>query len=135
MIKDNAVVYEVHYPHPPERVWQALVDPAELARWLMPPAGFAPVAGRRFTMACDPFGEIEAVVLEVAPPRRMTWEWTAAFGTTVVSFELAAVGGGTVLTMVHGGWEHGRPEARDQFDSGWHSKLGQGLGAVLTGSP
>ena len=23
-------------PHPPERVWQALTDPALLARWLMP---------------------------------------------------------------------------------------------------
>jgi uncharacterized protein YndB with AHSA1/START domain len=131
VIKDNTVVYEVHYPHPPERVWRALVDPAELARWLMPAAGFAPVAGRKFTVACDPFGEIQAVVLEVAPPRNMTWEWTAAFGTTVVSFELTAVGGGTLLRMVHSGWEHGTPEARNQFNSGWNGKLGQDLAAVL----
>ncbi len=36
MIKDNAVVYELWYPHPPERVWRALTDPVELAQWLMP---------------------------------------------------------------------------------------------------
>jgi hypothetical protein len=97
----------------------------------MPATGFAAVVGRKFTMACDPFGEIQAVVLEVAPPRNMTWEWTAVFGTTVVSFELAAVGGGTLLRMVHSGWEHETPEARNQFDSGWNGKLGQDLAAVL----
>jgi uncharacterized protein YndB with AHSA1/START domain len=67
VIRDGAVVYEAVYPHPVQRVWRALVDPAELAEWLMPSAGFAPVVGQRFIMACDPFGEIEAEVLECAP--------------------------------------------------------------------
>jgi uncharacterized protein YndB with AHSA1/START domain len=130
VIKDNAVVYEITYPHAPERVWRALTDAAELADWLMPSRGFAAVPGRRFAMSCEPFGEIEAEVLEVDPPRRMSLRWSAVFGTTVVTFELAAAGTGTLLTMTHGGWG-AATAARDQFDSGWHAKLGEGLRDVL----
>jgi uncharacterized protein YndB with AHSA1/START domain len=36
VIIDGRVVHEIDYPQPPERVWQALVDPAELGVWLMP---------------------------------------------------------------------------------------------------
>jgi uncharacterized protein YndB with AHSA1/START domain len=35
-------------PRPPGRVWQALTDPALLARWLMP-TDFKPVVGHAFT--------------------------------------------------------------------------------------
>jgi uncharacterized protein YndB with AHSA1/START domain len=97
----------------------------------MPATGFAPVVGRKFTMACDPFGEIQAVVLEVAPPRNMTWEWTAVFGTTVVSFRAR---GRRRRHLAEDGpqWLGARdPEARNQFDSGWNGKLGQDLAAVL----
>jgi uncharacterized protein YndB with AHSA1/START domain len=130
VIRDNAVVYEITYPYPPERVWRALTDEAELADWLMPSRGFAAVAGRRFVMSCDPFGEIEAEVLEVDPPRRMSLRWRAVFGTTLVTFELVAAAGGTRLTLLHSGWEDGIT-ARDQFDSGWRGKLGLGLAEVL----
>jgi uncharacterized protein YndB with AHSA1/START domain len=132
VIKGNAVVYELVYPHPPERVWRALVEPGELAQWLMPASGFAAVAGQRFTMSCDPFGEIEAEVLAADPPRRLSLRWVnAAFGSTVVTFELSAVADGTLLRMEHGGWADAAAAARDQLDSGWHAKLGAGLRAVL----
>jgi uncharacterized protein YndB with AHSA1/START domain len=131
VIKDNAVVYELWYPHSPERVWRALTDPAELARWLMPSQGFAPVAGQRFSMSCDPFGQIEAEILEIDPPRRLVMRWEAVFGTTTVRVELAAAGDGTALTLVHSGWGGEATATRDQFDSGWTGKLGPGLRAVL----
>ena len=133
MISDGAVLFEVSYPYPPERVWRALVEPAELAAWLMPSAGFAPVVGQRFTMACDPIGEIAGVVLEVDPPRHLSMAWTAPFGATVVSFGLAPATDGTRLTVVHSGWaaEAAAEAARDQFESGWNGKLRAGLAAVL----
>jgi uncharacterized protein YndB with AHSA1/START domain len=133
VIKDNEVVYELVYPHPPDRVWRALAVPGELAEWLMPSRGFAAVTGQRFMMSCDPIGEIEAEVLEADPPRRLSLRWVAAaFGTTVVTFELsAAAAGGTLLRLVHSGWADATTAARDQFDSGWDSKLGAGLRAVL----
>lgn len=131
MIRDNAVVYEVSYPHPPERVWRALVDPAELAEWLMPSEGFAAVVGQQFTMSCEPFGVIDAQVLECDPPCRLSLQWTAGFGMTLVTFELAPAPPGTLLTLVHSGWQDLASEARDQFDSGWHGKLRERLAAVL----
>jgi uncharacterized protein YndB with AHSA1/START domain len=132
MIKGNEVVYELRYDQPPERVWRALTDPAELARWLMPSAGFAAVAGQRFTMSCDPIGDIDGEVLAADPPRRLTMRWVAAFGATMVDIELAPHDGGTLLKLVHSGWAG--ETARDQFDSGWHGKLGDGLRAVLRSS-
>ena len=42
------LLFEVTYPHSPERVWRALTDPKALAAWLMP-NDFAPVVGHRFT--------------------------------------------------------------------------------------
>ena len=40
-------------PRPPGRVWQALTDPALLARWLMP-NDFKPVVGHAFTFRTEP---------------------------------------------------------------------------------
>jgi uncharacterized protein YndB with AHSA1/START domain len=129
VINGNDVLYELRYDQPPERVWRALTDPDELAQWLMPSAGFAAAAGRRFTMWCDPIGDIDGEVLAAEPPRRLAMRWTAAFGVTTVVIELAPAGDGTLLTLVHGGWTD--DAAREQFDSGWHGKLGDGLRAVL----
>lgn len=132
MISGGAVVYELVYPHPPERVWRALAEPGELAQWLMPSAGFAAVPGRRFTMSCEPFGVIDAEVVAADPPRLLSLRWVnPAFGSTVVTFELSAVTDGTLLRMEHGGWTDSAAAARDQFDSGWHAKLGAGLRSVL----
>ena len=134
MILGDEVIYELYFPHPPERVWRALTDPSELAEWLMPAPGFAPVAGQRFTMSCDPVGEIDAEVAEIDPPRRLVMRWKAAFGTTTVSVELTAAGTGTSLRLVHSGWGEATA-ARDQFDSGWPVKLGTALPAVLGREP
>jgi len=131
VIKDGAVVYEVRYPHSPQRVWRALVEPLEQADWLMPSVGFAAILGNKFTMACDPVGEIAGEVLEVDPPRLLTMSWTAPFGTTIVSVTLAPAADGTALTLVHSGWAPAASAARDQFESGWRDKLGSGLATVL----
>ncbi len=132
MIEDNAVVYEIVFPSPPERLWQALVDPRELAAWLMPAPGFAPVTGQRFTMACDPFGEISGEVIEVIPHARLSMRWTGSFGDTVVTFQLEPERSGTRLRLTHGGWDEAHAAFRDQFRGGWHTKIGEGLSALLS---
>jgi len=43
------IEHEAVYPHARERVWRALVDPAELAAWLMP-TDFAPDVGHEFSL-------------------------------------------------------------------------------------
>ena len=135
MIEDNAVVYDIVLPGTPERLWRALVDPRELAAWLMPARGFEPVAGRRFTMDCDPFGEISGEVIEVTPHARLSMRWIGSFGDTIVTFDLAPEAPGTRLRLTHSGWDEAGAAFRDQFGGGWHTKLGEGLAALLSTAP
>ena len=43
--------YVRFYPHPIERVWRAITDPAELARWFIPPTKWE-LNGRRCLPDC-----------------------------------------------------------------------------------
>ena len=123
MIEGHTVVHENTYPHPPERVWQALVDPDEISSWLMPSKDFAPRVGQRFTMECDPFGPLRGEVLEADPPRRLAYRWEGSFGTTTVTFTLTPSEAGTHLRMEHRGWDAPHAGDQRQFDGGWTAKL------------
>jgi uncharacterized protein YndB with AHSA1/START domain len=79
MIEGTRVIHEARYPHPPERVWQALTDRAELAAWLMP-NDFSPREGARFRFDArpahaEPF-ECEVLEIEATSPNRLQ-NWRA----------------------------------------------------------
>ncbi|MGO8536133.1 SRPBCC domain-containing protein, partial [Rhizobium ruizarguesonis] len=65
------------FPHRPETLWKTLTTANLMGRWLMMPAGFEPVEGKRFTYqttpagACD--GTIHCQVLEVKPNERLSY--------------------------------------------------------------
>jgi uncharacterized protein YndB with AHSA1/START domain len=130
VIQGQSVVHEVTYAHPPERVWHALVDPDELAAWLMP-GDFAPVVGHKFTMSCDPYGTMGGEVLEVDPPRQLSYRWVASFGKTIVTMQLTPTDGGTRLRIEHRGWTDTNAVDRDRFDGGWSEKMTIRLTLVL----
>jgi uncharacterized protein YndB with AHSA1/START domain len=132
MIEDTRVVHEARYPHPPERVWQALTDPAELAAWLMP-NDFSPRAGARFRLDARPAhpAPFECEVLEIDPPRRLRTRWIVGGQPTTVTFELRADGADTVLRVEHDGLAS---EERPNFDGGWGTKLADDLPRVLDGT-
>lgn len=133
MIRDGAVEHEVLLPHPPERVWQALVDPAELGTWLMP-NDFRAEPGYRFTLDARPeLGFVDGEVLAAEPPRLLRCRWSGAFGNTVVVFELTPAGPGTRLRVTHRGWADEHRRDRDGFHQGWHDKLTKDLPALLAG--
>jgi uncharacterized protein YndB with AHSA1/START domain len=123
---------EAVYAHSPERVWRALVDPAELAAWLMP-TDFAPEAGREFSLDTgdDHIGTIQGEVLEIDEPRLLRCRWSGVFGDTEVTFELIPDGAGTRLRVVHDGWHEPIPPEHAGFDDGWKQKLEQELPRVL----
>jgi uncharacterized protein YndB with AHSA1/START domain len=132
VISGGQLQHEARYPHPPERVWRALTESAELAVWLMP-NDFLPVAGHRFSFDARPgLGVIDGEVLEVTPPRLLRCRWSGVFGQTVVTFTLVADGGGTLLRVTHGGWDGPGLPHRDGFDGGWHDKLTKDLAALLS---
>src|SRR6266545_2901318 len=85
---------------PPERVWQALTDPAQLARWLMPNDCKSAI-GPTFTFPTEPVpqhgfdGVVHCEVLALEPPRLMRFSWRSGILDTVVSWSLAPEGAGT----------------------------------------
>jgi uncharacterized protein YndB with AHSA1/START domain len=123
---------EAVYPHSPERVWRALVDPAELAAWLMP-NDFAAEVGHEFSLETgdDAIGTIQCEVLEIDEPKLLRCRWSAVFGDTVVTFELFPEGDGTRLRVVHDGWTEPVHPNWSGFDEGWTQKLEQDLPRVL----
>lgn len=126
-----AIEREAVYPHSPERVWRALVDPDELAAWLMP-TDFAPEVGKTFVLETGDahIGTIQGEVLEIDAPRLLRCRWTGVFGDTEVTFELAPEADGTRLRVRHDGWGEPAPD-RGGFDDGWKQKLDQDLPRVL----
>ena len=130
-------------PHPPGKVWRALTSGALMARWLMPPSGFEPVEGNRFTFQTTPAGEwdgtIRCQVLEVVSGERFAFSWRGGhidnegYGSlldTVVTFTLAPSDGGTRLKLVHSGFVVDRNRvAYTNMSQGW-VKVVKSLGAV-----
>ena len=123
---------EAVYPHSPERVWRALIDPAELAAWLMP-TDFAPEAGRAFALESgdDHVGTIQGEVLEIDEPRLLRCRWSGVFGDTEVTFTLSPEADGTRLRVRHDGWTDPVPAEHAGFTTGWAEKLDDTLPRVL----
>jgi uncharacterized protein YndB with AHSA1/START domain len=116
------------YAHPIEKVWPALIEPAEVAQWLMA-NDFEPRGGKRFTLRGEPTpqwrGWMDCEVLEMEPPRRMVWSWhsSGVGAPTRVEFRLEQIAGGTRPTLMHTGDTD--PGARGRLSSDWPIKLSQ----------
>ena len=123
---------EAVYPHSPERVWRALVDPEELAAWLMP-TDFAPAVGHEFKLETGSaeVGTIRGEVLEIDEPRMLRCRWSGVFGDTEVTFTLSPEADGTRLRVRHDGWTDPVPPEHAGFVGGWAEKLDETLPRVL----
>ena len=99
----------------PERVWQALVEPAALKRWMGPSEAYQVpeveadlrVGGRFRIVMHAPGGEVHdvsGVYKEIVPNRKLVYSWawkSTPDRVSQVSFELRAAGDGTELTLRH----------------------------------
>lgn len=131
---------DVFLPHPPEKVWRALTDPAVLAAWLMP-NDFAPRVGHRFTFRTDPVpsqgfdGVVQCQVLALDPPRLLRIGWSGGPGLdTTVTWRLVAEGRGTRLLLAHEGFDEEDPSqqaVRRILDGGWRGHLARRLEQAL----
>lgn len=104
---------------PPERVWRALTDPAEVARWFDVTIDGAINQGSEVWMTSqhpDYAGQRFRVrYTELTPPKRLVWRWHPGAADpnvdysrepeTTVSFTLEPSGGGTRLTIAETGFD------------------------------
>ncbi len=87
-----ALRFERRLGHPVERVWRAITDPDELARWFVAPVEWTPAPGERFE-SMEQTGEIT----ELEAPHRIAYEW----GGEQFRFELQPDGDGCLLVFTH----------------------------------
>ncbi|MGF1479385.1 MAG: SRPBCC domain-containing protein [Cyanophyceae cyanobacterium] len=97
------VKLSVFYPHPPQRVWSALVDRRALNTWMMK-NDFEPKLGHkfRFEPSLPGLEAIECEVVELVAPKRLAYTWQDMTGeTTLVIWTLTPVEDGTQLQLTH----------------------------------
>jgi uncharacterized protein YndB with AHSA1/START domain len=108
---------------PRERVFDFIVTPSNMVRWLGLSVEFDPVPGG--VVRIDPNGRdvIRGTVLEIRRPSRIvfTWGWeetghAVPAGSTIVEIALEPDGAGTRLTLVHRDLPR---DMRDKHDAGW----------------
>jgi uncharacterized protein YndB with AHSA1/START domain len=142
--KTRSILIEEEFPHAPAVLWCALSDGAIMAKWMMPPKGFAPIVGQHFTFTTKAAGAwdgtIRCQVLRLEVERVLEFSWTGGdagnvgYGaplSTTVTMTLTATETGTRLRLEHAGFA--LPEnqvAYDNMSGGWKTVLGR-IGAAL----
>ena len=114
---------------PPEHVWRFLTEADKLALWFH--RGRADLAdGGDYVLETNSYGKegeklVWGAVLEMTPPERLVHSFTHNHLNGVETrciWTLEAVEGGTILTLVHEGWEQvgdGAFAMAANHDSGW----------------
>lgn len=125
------VAFERFVAAPRERVFDVLGDPGLVARWLAP-AEIELVPGGRVAVDFGPDGSVVGRILELDPPRRLTYTWLIdGEPESVVEWTLVEVPGGTRLELVH----RSLPDAMAAgYGAGWHAHLDR-LAAVVAAEP
>jgi len=138
----DAVISEIEIAAPPERVFQALIDPKQAMQWWnneqCPIESFAiePWRGGRWSYDTKQSSlnvngvskfHCEGEVLEFDPPRLLVYTWIANWHAdktrrTVVRWELAPSGHGTRLKVTHSGLAQ-ETAAHKDYTGGWQGVL------------
>ncbi|HTO01309.1 MAG TPA: SRPBCC domain-containing protein [Microthrixaceae bacterium] len=117
----------------PERVWEALTIPDQLASWWVP-GDIAPVVGHRFTLEMPGWGDVACEMLEVVEPVRLVY----TFADWTLTWRLVAEGTGTRLFLDHAGFDLDNPQHRFAFDNmgpGWRDEVLPRLAALVEADP
>jgi uncharacterized protein YndB with AHSA1/START domain len=116
--------------HSPEKVWQALTDPAQLREWAPFEAdGSLATAGRTVkltTVAAPTVRASETTVIRAEAPNLLEYNW----GDHEMRWELEASGGGTRLTL----WTNIGHRYIAMGAAGWHICFDV-LDHMLSGTP
>jgi uncharacterized protein YndB with AHSA1/START domain len=137
-----AMEFVRHYPHPIERVWRAISDPAEVGQWFIPPERWELKSGGAYRFHNDDFSGVMEVV---EPPRFIRFNFAdPTEAGAYFQFELAPEAGGTRLRYL----QHAAPGTAHAWQpphawdtpwgggnlGGWHSAFEE-LADLLDGVP
>jgi uncharacterized protein YndB with AHSA1/START domain len=116
---DRDVRCHVEIEAAPADVWRALVEPAQLDRWIAEGATVEPEVGGAYSFGWD-HGPVR--ILELEPGRWLaySWEWSRE-PDTVVTWELEGSQARTRLVLVHSGFTD--PRSAGGYEVGWAAFL------------
>lgn len=137
-LDQDAVISEIHIAAPPERVFQALIDPQQVMAWWTsdecPIESFSmePRKGGRWRYDSQPSAinvngvskfHCDGEVLAYDPPRLLSYTWIANWHEdkaqrTVVRWELTPKSGGTLIKLTHSGLAN-LAASRKDYSGGW----------------
>jgi uncharacterized protein YndB with AHSA1/START domain len=122
---------------PVDRVWEAVTAPEHISRWFGRAALAGSGVGALGTLTWDDRGSIPFRIEALEAPRLITYRWSNddALGaipdsldeehSTVFTFTLDPIDGGTLLTVVETGFENTSDAAAnlEAHRQGWNSEL------------
>ncbi|HEY3799130.1 MAG TPA: SRPBCC domain-containing protein [Caulobacteraceae bacterium] len=148
-IDRDTVEYVRTYPHPIERVWNAITDPAQMSDWFGP-LQFEPRLGSAWVALWEEDSPFKGVITAFEPPRLVRFGSPHINAVNYWQFELESVTGGTRMVFtqlirssdyvnVHN-WPADPPEHpagernpwRPGTLSGWHRSFDH-LGVLMDG--
>jgi uncharacterized protein YndB with AHSA1/START domain len=125
----ESLSFELELPHPPEKVWRALTDPALLSEWLLPVVELPLEPGAPFTFKTQPYpgwdGTVNCRILEIDEPRKLSYAWAVPFLDTVVTFTLTPTAAGTRLSLVQSGFKADQKREFGGARYGWNMMGGK----------
>ena len=134
----ETISFDFDLPHPPEKVWRALTEPALLAEWLLPVIGFELAPGAAFTFKTQAYpgwdGTVNCRFVEIERYRKLSYTWSVPFLDTVVTFTLAPSALGTRLGLVQSGFTANQKRESGGARYGW-KMMGGKLADLLARMP
>jgi len=113
------------YQVPPARVFSALTEPKELAKWFPSDAEVQLEKGGKFVLRFGKEFAMKGKVKKAKAPGRLTLSWIDKIGNktvkTTADFTLERKNGGTLLTLTHSGFGSGKRAVwlYGAIQSGW----------------
>jgi uncharacterized protein YndB with AHSA1/START domain len=122
---------------PIERVWRALTEAAELARWLPQATDLGPGAGSEGWFDWGELGRYAVRVESVDPPTHVVWRWAreadtpidAAAQSTTVEWTLTSMGVGLTRLELYE-WGFVDPAHHRGNSDGWDEELAELKGLI-----
>lgn len=140
-MKQEPVVVEKTVDAPIEKVWKAITDKDQMKQWYFDLDKFELKKGFEFKFAGQGKEGEEYIhlctITEIIPKKRLqySWRYQGYPGYSLVTFDLAEVGGKTKVKLTHHGLETFPQEtgafARANFNEGWNHIIGISLPEFL----